>query len=109
MSNIIPPDLAAECVAEYQKIYLGDDLDAIHQAYSESVSFSYVAVNNFMEAGKEAAETSILEIKLGVYTENFVKSYPKAILGRLSLFLYTRGHGLGDPPYDSLNNGEMKP
>lgn len=108
-SNIIPYDLAAECVAEYQKIYLGDDLEAIHSAYTEGVSFSYVAVNEFMASASAAAGCDILETKLGVYTENFVALYPKAKLGRLSVFLYTKGHGLGDPPYDSLNNGALKP
>ena len=109
MSNIINPDLAAECVAEYQKIYSGDDIKAIQNAYTESISFSYVSINDFMEAGAAAANTDILQIKLGVYTENFVKEYPSAILGRLTVFLYTKGHGLGEPPKDALNNGNLQP
>jgi hypothetical protein len=109
MSHIIPPDLAAECVAQYQKLYQSDDIAAIRQAYTESVSFYNVAVTDFIDAAAAAADTDILEIKFGVYTENFVKAYPMVKLGRLTVFLFTKGHGLGDPPKDALNIGSSLP
>ncbi|MEO6522627.1 MAG: hypothetical protein ABIN91_13165 [Mucilaginibacter sp.] len=109
MSQTVDPALAEECVAQYTKMYTGNDTTAILNAYSESVSFPIESVTGFMAAATSASTADILEIKFGVYTEAFAAKYPGAIAGRLTLFLYTKGHGLGDPPRDVFNNGALQP
>ena len=111
MSHLVDPKLAEECIAQYQQMYTTNDIDAILKAYSESISFSYVSVNKLITEAADLTDT--LEIQLGVYTQAFCDAYPQAQpnLGRLTAFLGTKrsGGGVGDPPNNLLNLGEMKP
>jgi hypothetical protein len=109
MSQTVDPTLAAECVEQYTKMYTSNDTKAILNAYSESVSFPIYSVTDFMTAATTASTADTLEIKFGVYTEAFCAKYPGAVVGRLTLFLYTKGHGLGDPPRDVFNTGDLTP
>jgi hypothetical protein len=108
MAQTVDPELAAGCVANYEKMYTSNDAALIQKAYTSSVSFPSISVSNFLESAVAVAET--LEIKFGVYTAEFKQKYPEVEEGRLTVFLYTKTNlGLGAPPYDVYNTGTPLP
>lgn len=107
MAQIVDPKLADECLLQYEKVYTSNNADLIQSAFTTSVSFSFKDITQFIAAASGSADT--LEIKLGVYTQDFATQY-NVQAGRLSVFLCTKNsYGVGDPPNDVYNTGDLAP
>lgn len=109
MAEIVNTELADECIAEYNNMYINGDPALLQPStYTESVSFSFEDVEKFMRSAAEASADT-LQIKFGIYTQAFADKYG-VTPGRLSVFLCTkRKGGYGDPPHDIMNVGVSEP
>jgi hypothetical protein len=112
MAQTVDPQMAQDCIQQYNKMYLSinaADAVAVQKAYTASISFSFESLLGFINGCKGSADT--LEIKFGVYTQAFADQYG-VTAGRLTVFLYTKnkgGGGVGNPPNDVFNVGEPTP
>jgi|ERR1700744_1672823 hypothetical protein len=93
-SKPVDKSLAEECMDQYVKMYGSTNDPKLKEAYSASVTFNTAQLIAWLST----AGTDSVNISFGVYTKEYVATYPAAKLGRLTAFFVPIISGVPTPP-----------
>jgi hypothetical protein len=116
---IVPPDVAVECMQNFERIMQGDDLDTIKQCFTTSITFRTPELAEWLQSNNHLTDTVTIKVSFGVYTAAAAKQLGKPEHeGRLTAFIWPEKEGAematdagdgGDGKGAPFNLGELNP
>ena len=100
-------DLALECMSEFASVMQENNLDPIHDAFTESVVFDTAGFASWLVSNNYLATTDKLRISFGIYTANAANELDvPQYEGRMTAFIWPVKDTTEYAPY---NTGELVP
>jgi hypothetical protein len=102
---VVPVQLALDCMSEFETVFNGGDLNLIHNAWSNSVSFNSGDFADWVS--QNAGKSDQFKIAFGIYTPDASNSLGvPALAGRLTAFVWAVSGNEDSSPF---NSGELRP
>lgn len=86
---VVPPEVAVECMENFERIMQGGDPDAIRQCFTTSITFKTPELAEWLQTNNHLTDTVTIKISFGVYTAAAAKLLGKPEHeGRLTAFIW---------------------
>ncbi|RZK02983.1 MAG: hypothetical protein EOO43_23190 [Flavobacterium sp.] len=106
--QIVPRNLAMDCIRNYEKLYKPAlNTDALQYAFAKDVSFGVNGLLKWMINMKDSTNVDNIRVFYGVYTADMLAQYPNRDItpGRLTVFIWPY-NGSKKAVYNNYGVGE---
>lgn len=103
---VFPLPIARECMQKYDDLMRGSDVNKMHQAFTDTVTFTTPDLAEWLNANDYLQNTDDIRICFGVYTPEGARESGKADNeGRVTVFICPMRNGVEIDCYNGGGNG----
>jgi hypothetical protein len=104
---VFPLPVARECMQQYDNLMRGSDVNKMHQAFTDTVTFNTADLAGWLNANGYLENTDSIRICMGIYTPEGARTSGKqSDEGRVTVFICPIKNG---EEIDCFNGGTSGP
>jgi hypothetical protein len=102
---VVPLPLARACMEEYNTLMLGENVQQMHEAFTNTVTFNTKDFATWLDTNKYLENSDSIRICLGVYTPDVARELNAGEIGRITAFICPVVDGIEVDAYNIGENG----